>query len=268
MNFNFELLNKLMVTVADFIPTVLGFIAFILISWAIIKIILFTLKKILGALKIDILKRKINNSDLLKNVKFEINPLKSTLSIIKWVLILITIIIGADLFNLTTLSDTTKKLVIYLPQLAVALVIFVLGMYLASVARKTVQKMLKTLNVGGTKAMGLLVFYCIAIITSIMALDQAGINTNFITKNLTLIIGISFGAFALALGLGSKDIVHSLILGYYSKKNLKVGDKIDINGTSGIIEAINNISLVLLTPHEKIIFPIKEISKQKIKILN
>jgi hypothetical protein len=75
-------------------------------------------------------------------------------------------------------------------------------------------------------------------------------------------------AFTLALGLGTADVIKRLLFSYYSRKNLQVGDKIRSANFEGVIESINNISLVLLLENKIVIILIKEILDNKIEILS
>ena len=128
--------------------------------------------------------------------------------------------------------------------------------------------MIKSIDSGGAKAISSLVFYLIFVFVSITALNQIGIDTKIISDNLTYIIGAALIAVTIAVGLGSKDIVYRLILGFYTKKNLEIGMKIQIGQEIGIIENIDNICLVIKTDKEKIVYPIKNITDYEIKILN
>ena len=75
-------------------------------------------------------------------------------------------------------------------------------------------------------------------------------------------------AFTLALGLGTADVIKRLLFSYYSRKNLQVGDKIRSANFEGVIEFINNISLVLLSENKIVIILNKEILDNKIEILS
>jgi hypothetical protein len=46
-------------------------------------------------------------------------------------------------------------------------------------------------------------------------------------SNLTLIVGSILLAFNIAFGLGSKDLIKRLLFGYYSPKNLQIGENKD-----------------------------------------
>lgn len=267
MDFDFSLLEGLYADFLAVLPKIIGFILFIIAGYFIVKIVMFLIKKLLRVAKIDRLKAKLNEKLSAANGSFQINPEKIILGFVKWILILILVIVGADIFGLTMVSRYAGILLAYLPRLLTAIAIFVIGIYLASLVKTALQKMLKSLNVSGSKAISRAVFYLIAIFVTITALNQAGVNTELITNNISLVLGILLGAFALALGLGSRDIVHRLLLGYYSKMNFKVGDRVKIGDTEGIIIAIDHISLVLKTEERKIVYPIRQISDQEIEIL-
>ena len=103
-----------------------------------------------------------------------------------------------------------------------------------------------------------------------MSLDPKpmAIVTDIISNNISYIIGAALISATIAIGLGSRDIVYRLILGFYTKKNLQIGMKIQIDETIGVIESIDNICMVVKTENEKIVFPIKKINNSEIKVLN
>src|SRR5690606_17984150 len=182
--------------------------------------------------------------------------------------VLIVLIIGSEFLKLHIVSEQIGKLLEYLPKLFVGILILILGVYLASQARKLIYSLVKSIDSGGARAISSIVFYLIFIFVSITALNQIGIDTQIISDNLTYIIGAVLIAVTIAVGLGSKDIVYRLILGFYTKKNLEIGMKVKIGQEIGVIESIDNICLVLKTENEKIVYPIKKITNYEIKILN
>ena len=75
-------------------------------------------------------------------------------------------------------------------------------------------------------------------------------------------------SFTIAFGLGSKEIIQRLLFGFYSRKNLNVGQRIKIGDVQGVIESIDNIYMTLITTEGKFIFPIKEVSDKIIQIID
>lgn len=124
------------------------------------------------------------------------------------------------------------------------------------------------MDVNGSKLMSQLLFVMLAIMVSIITLNHIGLETDIITNNLFLIIGSILASFAIAFGLGSRDIIFRLLLGYYSKRNFRIGQNILIDGNKGIIESIDNIAFVVIFEDKKVVYPIKYISNRSIEILN
>jgi hypothetical protein len=267
-DFDFSFLQNLWNNVVDFLPQLLKGIAFLIFGWIFIKIILFAIKKVLGFTNIDSLPEKLHVDEIFGNSTIKIQPTKIIITTIKWILILIFIIIASELLGLKMISEQLGNLIAYLPKLISALLIFAVGVYLANIVRKAISSMFSSLELTGGNLVGNIFFYLIAIIVSVTALNQADIETDLITNNLSIIFASVLLAFTIAFGLGSRDIIKRLLFSYYSRKNLQVGDKIKTANFEGVIESIDNISVVLLLENKKIIIPIKEIVDNKIEVLS
>jgi hypothetical protein len=264
---NFNLLDELMKNVYEFLPRIIFGVLFIILAWLLLKVILFIIKKSLKLTKISSLSEKLNELPFL-NSDFKIDPEKIILVFVKWFLILIFVIIGAELLDFTLISNEVGKLIRYLPKFFSALVILVLGLYGANYIKKTLRTLLKAIDINGSKVISNILFAILIVIISIMALNQAGFNTDIITNNLFLILGAILASFTIAFGFGSRDIVYRLLLSFYSKRNFHVGQRIIIDEKEGVIDAIDNISLVVAFKDNKIVYPIKHIADMKIEILD
>lgn len=266
-NLNFTLLDNLIDNVYSFLPKVIFGILFIIVCWVVLKLILFVVKKTLKFSKIDAITQKINEIPLLDS-SINIKPDKIILIFLKWFLILIFIIIGSELLNLSLLSNEIGKLINYLPRFFSALVILIFGLYGASYLKKSIHTLLKAIDVSGSKAISNIVFILLFIIISIMSLDQAGVNTDIITSNLILILGAVMASLAISFGLGARDIVFRLLLGFYTKRNFKVGQKIVIDHKEGIIRAMDNISILVKFEDCSVMYPIKYMANNKVEIVD
>lgn len=261
-------LQNLWTSFVDFLPQLLKGLAFFILGWIFIKVVLYIIKKALGFTNIDSLPEKLNVSEIFGESSIKIEPTKIIVTAIKWILILIFIIVGSELLGLKMVSEQLSNLIAYLPKLISGLVIFAIGVYIANIARKAISAMFSSLELTGGNLVGSIVFYLIAIIASVTALNQAGVNTDLITNNLSIIFASILFSFAVAFGLGSRDIIKRLLFGYYSRKNLQVGNKIKTNEFEGVIESIDSISVVLSSEGKTTIIPIKEIVDNKIDVLS
>ena len=238
----------------------------LLVGWLVIKLLLRILKKALKIAKTDKLGEKLNDIEIIEGKKLNINISKVILTFVKWSLLLILIIVVSEMMGLTIVSEEIGNLISYLPQLLSAAAIFVIGLFIANFVKKSIQTFFKSFELSGSKIISQLVFFILLAIISITALNQAGIDTEIITSNLNLIFGAFLGAFALALGLGSKNVVADLMRTYYTRRLYEVGQKVKFNNVEGEIEAIEDISMILRTKEGRLIVPIKDITENQIVI--
>lgn len=241
------------------LPKVFGFIGFVLLAWIFIKVFLYIVKKALNKTKIDEWSKKLSKTEIFGNTTINIVLTNVILSVLKWLLVLIFILIGADVFGLNMVSEGIGSFIAYLPRLLTSLLIFVGGIYVGTLSKKAIQSMFKSLELTGGNLVANIAFYLIVVFISIAALDQAGIDTSILKSNLTLIIGSILLSFTIAFGLGSRDVIKRLLFGYYSRKNFEIGQRIKVKEIEGVIISIDNICVVIQTSEGKIVLPIKEI---------
>ena len=260
-------LRTIILDIASALPGIIGAIIVLLLAWLIIKITAFVLKKLMRLARVDRLSDKVNNAQLFgeeSNIKVDI--IKVILGFVKGILWLTFIIVAADVMGLTVISEEIANLLRYLPVLLSALVIFMIGMFAAKLIKKALSGVLESMGIGGSKIISSIVYYIIIIFVLVTSLNQAGIDTAIITSNFTLIIGAFLLAFAIGLGLGSREVVTDLLRTFYARKTFAVGDVIKTKKIEGTIEAIDGIFITVQTAEGKLILPIKEVVENKIEV--
>ena len=255
--------EKIMTT----IPNIIGAIIVLVLGWIITKIVVYLLKRVFKFAKIDLLSEKINDLKLLGKSEISI-PITNAITVfVKWIMFLVFLIIAADIMNWTIVSQEIGNLLRYLPKLFSAIALFMIGIYIARFVKKAIQGFYESFDLAGSKIISSIVFYIIAIIISITALNQADIDTTVVTNNVTIILGAFLLAISIAFGLGSKEVVGDLLRTFYTRKNYELGDHIKLEGIEGTVEAIDNISMTLSTTKGKLILPIKDVVESKVEIL-
>nr|WP_299383870.1 mechanosensitive ion channel domain-containing protein [Allomuricauda sp.] len=265
-NLTFDSLTAMGRDVALALPKIIGALVILLIGWLVTKIILFVLGKVLRLAKVDMLSEKINEMELFGKADFKIDIIKVILGFVKWLLLLVFLIVAADILSWEIISTEIGNLLRYLPRLFSALALMMIGLYIGNFIKKTVKKVFDSLEFGGSNLVSNLLFYIIVIFISITALNQAGIDTTIITNNVTMFLGAFLLAFAIGLGLGSRDVITDLLRSFYTRRTYAVGDKVVIGERSGTIEAIENNSLTLVTKNGKFVIPIKDVVETQVEV--
>lgn len=248
------------------LPNVVGAIIILIVGWLISKIVIYLLKKVLKLARVEKLTEKLNELKIMGDSKIKFSITKVVVVFVKWILFLVFLIIAADIMNWTVVSEEIGNLLRYIPRLFSALAIFMVGIYIAKFVKKAIQGLYDSFDLTGGKLVSTLIFYIIAIIVTITALNQAGIDTTVITNNVTIILGAFLLAIAIGFGLGSKEVIGNLLTTFYTRKNYEIGDKVQIDEIEGTVEAIDNICMILDTSDGKVIIPIRDVAESRVEI--
>ena len=250
------------------LPNIFGAILILLAGWLITKVIIYLLKKVLKFARVDTLTAKLNDLKIFGDSKIKFSITKVITVFVKWVMMLVFLIIAADIMNWQIVSHEIGNLLRYLPKLFSAIALFMVGIYIAKFVKTAIQGFYDSFDLAGSKIISSLVFYIIAIIITITALNQAGIDTTVITNNVTIILGAFLLAIAIGFGLGSREIITDLLRTFYARKNYEVGDTIKIGDLQGTVEAVDNMCLTLVTKNGKTLIPIKDIVVSQVEIIS
>ena len=253
-------------TFMEVLPNILGALLILLVGWLLTKLVVLILKRILKFAKADKLTEIINDKVLSGKTTIKFNVITVIVVFVKWILFLAFLIIAADIMNWEIVSREVGNLMQYLPKLFSAIALFIVGLYIANFVKKAIMGVFETFDLRGSKLVGTLVFYIIAFIITVTALNQAGINTEIITNNATIILGAFLAAVALSFGLGSKEIVRDILRTSYARKNFKIGQKIVYKEISGTIVSMENLTITLDTTEGLLFVPVHKITNEDIMV--
>lgn len=221
-------------------------------------------EKLLEVAKFNTAADKLQISDMLRRGNVDATPSSLLAKFVYYLIMLFVLIATFDFMGLTVISEKFSELINYMPRLLVAAVIFTLGFWLANFVRDFVKASSDSLGASTGSIVSTVIFYVILFMASVMALDQAGINTSFITGNVQIILGALLLGFAIAYGFASRGITEDLISGLFNKNKIEKGEKIRINDIEGEVVSSDNVSITVRTANDTVIVPNKELSKSNV----
>jgi cytochrome c oxidase subunit IV len=137
----------------------------------------------------------------------EQSPSKLMAGLVYWLIVLVGLLIGLSALNATLTSAFVISVLSYLPNLFAAALILILGIIFARFAARGVLISAVNLHIQWARLLSLGVKWLVVVLAGAMALEHLGIGGQIVR----LAFGILFGgivlALALAVGLGSKDMV-------------------------------------------------------------
>lgn len=265
-------INEWLIKLKDFAWDCLLLLAYLIVFYFLFKILIIFAKKIIKISKVEKLDNVYEKIDFLRKNNVQIKFGNIILVLFKAFLFLIFVIIGADLFGMSGVTNMVNELLAYLPKLASGVLIILAGIFIANWIK---QKMVIALSfIENSSATTILINIIVAgliLFFVLMGLNQAGIDTTLITSNISVIIGGFVAAIALAFGLGAKDVVREIMFAYYLRKNLSSDKKIRVvnENIEGKIISVDNINVKIRKTDDVIVMlPVKKLVDSNIEFID
>ncbi len=200
----------------------LGLIILVLIAgWIIAKIVKMIIVRVLKAVRLDVLSERIRLEELLRKggVKHTLSELLG--AICYWLLLLVALVVAVNAVGLSVAADLLNRIILYIPNVIAAIFILVLGAFLARVLGDVVRAASANAGIAQSKFLAKLVEIVIIIFALAITLEQLNIGRTIIGLAVNIILASLGLGFALAIGLGCKDIVGEAVTEWIEKLKSK-----------------------------------------------
>ena len=138
---------------------------------------------------------------------------------IRGLIILIFFVTSVNLLGLSTITQVLSRILAYIPNVIGAAVILVVGVLIAGIVEKLVKGSLGSIDIKMGRGVAKLVSYTVVVFTALAAFSQLGIAESFVNTIFIGFIAMMAIGLGLSLGLGSKDLVKTILEDWY--KNIK-----------------------------------------------
>lgn len=188
-----------------FVPKLIAAIILLLVGWITAKLIRAGIMQLLKIARFDKLAEKSGIDTFLEHgeIHFTLSRLLSEL--VYWLVILVTIVTVANSLGLHIVADLFNKVVLFIPNILVAILVLVFGTLLARFINRLIFAYLKNIGMEGALTLSTLSEYAVQIFVIFVALEQLRIGTQLLTAAFQIAFGAICFALALAFGLGGKE---------------------------------------------------------------
>ena len=202
----------------NFIPVLIGAIIVFVIGWFIALGVGKLIAEILARLKFNKLFEKTGWKGALEKAELKVNPSEFIGAICKWILVIVFLLAAVEILGFVQFANFLRSVIGWLPNLVVAIAIFVVAIILADILEKIVRAGVKKLELGYAEFLGAAVRWAIYIFAGLAILLQLGVTPTIINTLVIGFVGMIALALGLAFGLGGKEAAAKLIE--------KIGEKI------------------------------------------
>lgn len=214
---------SVLVTFISYIPLLLAAIIVFLVGLILANWTKTLVIKLLNLLHISDLLGKRGFKQFLENADVTAKFESVIGELVRYLIILVFAVASINLLGLNTVTQVLNGLLGYLPNIFAAVLILGAGVVLAGFLEKVVKGSLGSVDLKLSRLMAKLVSYLVVVFTILAAISQLGIAKNLIDTLFVGFVGMLALAFGLSLGLGSKDLVKSVLEDWHQnfKKDLK-----------------------------------------------
>lgn len=199
-----------------FIPALIGALIILLIGWIVARVVRAIVTRLLRTMRFDQLMSHTGIPTLMERGGVRADAAALLAGVVYWFIFLIFVVAAANALGVPTITTIVTNIVLFLPNVLVALLIIIIAAVIARFVADLVRASMNSTGIAGAGIIAGIVRYAILAFGFILALNQVNISPNIIQ---TLFASVMFGlslALALAFGLGGRDTAKSIVDSAYA----------------------------------------------------
>ena len=192
-------------TILSIIPKLLGFAGIVIAGWLVSSLLARAVAVVLQAVRFNDLARRSGFAGFVQKMGVRQDAATVIAGVVKWFVRLITLVVAFDLLGLPAVSVVLQQLLLWLPNLIVALVVLVIGGLAANALSQLVRGTTAEAGFSNPDILAAVTKVAVWSFAIVVAVNQLGIATTLINTLLVGVVGALALASGLAFGLGGRD---------------------------------------------------------------
>jgi hypothetical protein len=198
------------------IPKILGFLAILIVGWLVAGLIAKAVASLLRAVKFNDLAERSGFSGFVHNIGVKSDSAGFLALLTKWFIRLIVLVVAFDALGLPAVSDVLRQMLLWMPNLAVGLIVLVIGGLAANAVASLVRGATRTAGFHKPELIANVARAAVWVFAIIVAVNQIGIAQELVNTLFMGTVALLVIAFGLAFGLGGRDLAAELMRKWYS----------------------------------------------------
>jgi Mechanosensitive ion channel, conserved TM helix len=199
------------------IPKIIGFLIILIIGWLIASAIAAAVAALLRAVKFNDLAQRAGLSQFVRNMGVQTDAAGFLATLAKWFIRLIVLVTAFDALGLPAVSQVLEQLLLWLPNLVVALVVLVIGGLAANALASLVRGATAESGLGNPNLLATIARVAVWAFAIVIAVNQIGIATALVNTLFMATVGALALALGLAFGLGGRETAAEIVRGWYAR---------------------------------------------------
>jgi hypothetical protein len=198
-------------TILSVLPRLIVFAIALAVGWAISSLLARGTVAVLGAVRFDVMARRSGLAGFIEKMGVRQDASGVVASVGKWLVRVMTLVVALDVLGLPAGSGVLHQMLLWLPNLAVALVALVLGGLAATALSRLVQGSAAVAGLPNPRVLATATSVAVWAFAVVMAVSQLGIATSVANLALVGVVGGLALAGGLAFGWAGRDRAAQLL---------------------------------------------------------
>jgi hypothetical protein len=195
----------------DFLPNFFGALVVFLVGWIIAVAFGIIAARIILFLRVDRALEKMNFKSALERIGVSFAADRLIGWLVKWFFIIVFLIASADILGWQAITEFLRSVVLYLPNVLIAVVILLTGLVLGSFVGEIVKKAVGAAQLISGEFLAIVARWAIIVFAFMAALVQLGVASELIQTLFTGLVAMLALAGGLAFGLGGKEVASRVL---------------------------------------------------------
>jgi hypothetical protein len=197
------------------IPKILGFALIVIIGWFIASLIDRGLAMLLRKIHFNDLATRAGLTDFVQKMGMNTDAAGMIGLVVKWFIRLIALVVGFDALGLPAVSEVLRQLLLWLPNVVVALVVLVIGGLAARGLSNVVRGAASEAGITNANFLARLASFVVWAFAIVVAVNQIGIATTLVNTLFMGLVGSLALSLGLAFGLGGRETAAKIVASWY-----------------------------------------------------
>jgi hypothetical protein len=208
-----------------FLPALIGAVIILIAGWIIAGLLARLVESVLKRVGFERAAQTTGVNGFIERSGSGWSASKVIAEIVKWFIRLVAIQAAASILGMAQITAIINSILLWLPNLIVALAIIVLGALIARFVAGLVRGTASEMGFSDPELLANITRYAILTFAAVAAINQLGIAATVVNTMFIAVVAAAAAAFALAFGLGGRDVAAEITRTWY-ERGRAAGEKV------------------------------------------
>lgn len=204
-------LQGLLIGVAGVVGNVIGALVVLILGVIVASGLGALVEGVVKAIRLDGLLERLGVEEYVERAGLELNSGKFFGKIVYWFFVVVFFLAASDILRFYTLSEFLQRVLLYVPNIMVAVVILLAALVVGHFLRNLVRASVKSARLHSATFLGSLTWWAVVVFGFFAALTQLGVAVSIINSLVAGFVAMLAIAGGIAFGLGGKGVAQEIL---------------------------------------------------------